>query len=93
MTTPSPSEIRSARGYLQGAGIPTSRLSPRHLAAVSKEIGKGYRQTLKYLNILLSGGQGLGPSKIATANADRLDPIEALGDNSPSRKLGYTNVT
>lgn len=93
MTQVTPSDIRSARSYLQNAGIPTSKLAPRHLASVAKETGKGYRQTLKYLNLLLSGGSGDGPSRIATANDDRLDPISALGDDSPSRKLEYGNVT
>lgn len=87
-----PAEIRSARSYLQNAGIPTSKASPRHIAAVAKETGKSFRQTLKYLNLLLSGGSGVGPSKIATADEDRLDPINALGDNTPSRKMQRANV-
>ncbi len=90
MTAVTAQEVRAARGYLRSAGI--TKVSPRHFASAKKEIGKGYRQTLKYLNLLLSGGSGQGPSPIATADDDRLDPIEALGDSTPSQKLGYRNV-
>jgi hypothetical protein len=93
MTKVTPFDIRSARGFLQTAGIGTAKLSPRHLASVSQEIGKGYRQTLKYLNLLLAGGSGEGPSPTSTADEDRLDPINALGDNSPSRKTEYSDVS
>lgn len=91
-TAPTPEEIRKARAYLQNAGIRTSDISPRRFVTAAKEMGKGFRQTLKHLVLLLSGGQGLGPSKIATANKNRLDPQEALGDMTPSQRLGYDNV-
>jgi hypothetical protein len=87
------SDVRSARSYLQTAGIGTGQVSPRHFATAAKETGKGYRQTLKFLNLLLSGGSGDGPSKIATANADRHDPESALGDMTPSQKMEYDNVS
>lgn len=92
MTAVSPQEIRSARGFLQTAGVPTSKVSPRRFASVAKETGKGYRQTLKFLNLLLSGGSGDGPSRIATANDDRLDPQRALGEQTPDEKMEYANA-
>lgn len=92
MTAPSAQEVQQARAYLQGRGGPASHISPRHFAGAAKEMGKGYGQTLKYLVLLMSGGSGVGPSRIATADQDRTDPITALGDNTPSRQMEYDNV-
>lgn len=87
-----PAEIRQARAYLQNAGVRTSDISPRRFVAVSKETGKGFAATLKYLVLLLSGGQGLGPSKIATADKDRLNPMVALGKPGPAERMEIENV-
>lgn len=89
---PTAAEVRQARAYLQTRGVRSGDIGPRRFASVHKELGKGYSQTLKYLVLLLSGGSGLGPSKIATADRDRLDPIRALGDDTPSQRLSYDNV-
>ena len=92
MSAPTPIDIRKARAYLQGAGIASHEISPRRFAASAAEMGKGYGATLKYLVLLLSGGSGDGPSRIATANKNRIDPIRALGDNTPSQEMEYDNV-
>lgn len=85
-------EVAAARAYLQGRGVKSGDISPRHFANSSKEMGKGFGQTLKYLVLLMSGGSGTGPARIATADRDRTDPITALGDNTPSRQMEYDNV-
>jgi hypothetical protein len=93
ITAPNPAEIRAARAYLQGQGARTSDISPRRFAQAHKELGKGYSQTLKYLVLLLSGGSGDGPSRIATSDKNRIDPISALGDDTPSQRMSYDNVS
>jgi len=93
VANPTPAEIRAARSYLQSQGARTSDIPPRRFAAVHKELGKGYAATLKYLVLLLSGGSGVGPSRIATSDQDRTDPITALGDDTPSQKMSYDNVS
>lgn len=93
VAVPTPPEIRAARAYLQGRDVRTSDINPRHFAAVHKELGKGYAATLKYLVLLLSGGSGVGPSRIATADRNRIDPITALGDDTPSQRMSYDNVS
>jgi hypothetical protein len=92
VAAPTAAEVRAARRYLQTRGVRSGDVSPARFASVHKELGKGYSQTLKYLVLLLSGGSGVGPSKIATADQDRLDPIRALGDDTPSQRLSYDNV-
>lgn len=89
---PTPDEVRKARAYLQGRGVASSDISPRRFAGSVKELGKGYAQTLKYLVLLMSGGSGVGPSRIATADRDRINPLHALGDDTPSQSLGYDNA-
>ncbi len=89
MSAAVPGEIRTARLYLQKRGVRSSDISPHRFVAASKELGKDYAATLKYLVLLLSGGSGLGPSRIATANEDRLDPIKALGKPSPDQEMSY----
>jgi hypothetical protein len=84
-----PLEIRQARAFLQQRGVRTSDIAPRRFVAVAKETGKTFSQTLNYLALLLSGGSGNGPSPIATAGEDRLDPQRALGDMTPNQKLLY----
>lgn len=90
--TVSAKQVADARAYLQGRGVKTSDISPRHFAVSAQEMGKGFGQTLKYLVLLLSGGSGVGPSRIATADKNRIDPITARGDNTPSRQMEYDNV-
>lgn len=84
-----PKDVRAARGFLQQRGVRTSDISPRHFAASAKELGKSFTDTLKYLALLLSGGSGNGPSETATASKDRLDPVRALGDQTPSEAMKY----
>lgn len=91
MTKVLPGEIRQARAFLSQKGIRSHDISPHHFAAASKELKKPFRETLKYLALLLSGGSGDGPSPIATADKDRLDPITALGKPSPTQQMEYEN--
>lgn len=84
-----PLEIRQARAFLQGAGVRSADISPRHFVAVSHELGKPFGLTLRYLAVLLAGGSGNGPSPIASADKDRLDPIRAIGKPSPDQQMEY----
>lgn len=84
-----PAEVRQARAFLQQAGVHTSDIAPRHFVAVSHEMKKSFRETLRYLALLLSGGSGDGPSPIATAGKDRLDPVRAIGNPTPSQAMEY----
>jgi hypothetical protein len=88
MTAITGAEVRQARKYLHDHKVQTTDISPRDFAASAKELGKPFRDTLRYLALLLSGGSGVGPSKIATANKDRLDPIQALGDTGKDLQEG-----
>lgn len=72
-------EVREARAYLQGHGIRSSDMAPRHFAASAKELGLSFRDALNYLARLLSGGQGQGPAPQATKKVDILDPKNAIG--------------
>lgn len=89
-----PAEIQKARDFLQGRAEPRvgrkkpSQISPRDFAYSAKEMGKSFEETLNTLAYLASGGQGEGPSPIATKDTDKLDPINALGDTPPSQKIG-----
>jgi hypothetical protein len=87
-----PVEIRQARAFLQQRNVRTSDVSPKHFAAVAKETGKTFSQTLNYLALLLSGGSGDGPSPVATAAKDRLDPTRALGEQTPSQAMEYDSA-
>lgn len=84
-----PAEVRQARAFLQEHGVLPTDVSPRHFVAVSHEIKKPFAETLRYIALLLSGGSGEGPSPIATANKDRLDPIRAIGKPTPSQAMEY----
>ncbi len=92
MSAPSSQDVRQARAYLQGRGVKSHDISPRRFASAAAEQGKGYAATLKYLVLLMSGGSGDGPSKIATADKDRIDPVKALGKPSPDQEAEYDNV-
>lgn len=84
-----PAEIRQARAFLQQRKIRTSDIPPARFVAVAKETGKSFAETLRYLALLMSGGSGNGPSPIATADKDRLDPIRALGQQTPTQAMEY----
>lgn len=86
--TVTPAEIQKARDFLQGKGLPASKISPRDFAQSAKEFGKSFEETLNLLTYLASGGQGDGQSPIANKDTDKLEPIDALGDAPPSQKIG-----
>lgn len=92
MTAVSAGDVRRARAFLQSAGVPSNKVSPQHFARASKELSKSFRATLKYLNLLIAGGSGTQPSPIATADKNRLDPQEALGDMTPSQRMRYESA-
>lgn len=54
----SPAEVRAARAFLRQRGVSTKEIPPRKFAASAKELGKGFRELLRYLMMLKSGGQG-----------------------------------
>lgn len=68
---PLPRETRQARAFLVGRGLGPSDLSPADFAGASKELGKGFGDTLKLVAALAMGGQGCGPAPIAEAIAKR----------------------
>lgn len=53
----SPAEVRAARAFLRQRGITTKEIPPRKFANAAKELGKGFREVLRYLMALRSGGQ------------------------------------
>lgn len=53
-----PAEVRAARAFLRQRGISTKEIPPRKFAAAAKELSKGFRELLRYLMQLRSGGQG-----------------------------------
>lgn len=53
----SPAEVRAARAFLRQRGITTKEIPPRKFAASAKELSKGFRELLRYLMALRSGGQ------------------------------------
>ena len=83
-----PVEIRQARAFLQENGV-LSKVSPGTFARAAKELGKSFRDTLRHLSLILSGGSGAGPSPVATATKNRLDPARALGNQTPSEAMAY----
>jgi hypothetical protein len=52
-----PKEVRAARGFLRGHGISTKEIPPRKLANAAKELNKGFKEVLRLLMRLRSGGQ------------------------------------
>ena len=52
-----PPEVRKARAFLRSKGISTKEIPPRKFANAAKELGKGFRELLRYLMQLKSGGQ------------------------------------
>lgn len=53
-----PAEVRKARAFLRSKGITTKEIPPRKFANAAKELNKGFRELLRYLMQLKSGGQG-----------------------------------
>lgn len=80
-------EVQGAAAFLKQRKI--KGLSPRKLAASSNELGKNYADTVKYLVLLMSGGQGVGQAPAATADENRIDPIRAIGKPSPEQLMEY----
>lgn len=52
-----PPEIRKARAFLRSKGIHTKEVPPRKFANAAKELNKGFRELLRYIMTLRSGGQ------------------------------------
>lgn len=55
---PLPAEVRAARAFLRQRGIRTEDLSPRTFAQASKESQTGFKNTLRIIGHMYSGGQG-----------------------------------
>lgn len=85
-----PSDIQGAAAFLKQKGV--KGVSAKSLAASANELGKSYEATLNYLALLMSGGSGVGPSPIATAGANRIDPIRAIGKPSPEQLMEYDSA-
>ena len=52
-----PPEIRKARAFLRSKGVTTKEIPPRKFANAAKELNKGFRELLRYIMALRSGGQ------------------------------------
>jgi hypothetical protein len=71
MAKPSPAETRAAKGFLRThAKARSGEIPPRKFAAASKELGVGFRDLLRFIARLYSGGQGEG--------AFRMDRVREL---------------
>jgi hypothetical protein len=57
MASALPKETRKARAFLRSKGISTQEIPPRKLANAAKELNKGFREVLRLLMRLRSGGQ------------------------------------
>jgi len=53
-----PPEIRKARAFLRSKGVTTKEIPPRKFANAAKELNRGFRELLRYIMALRSGGQG-----------------------------------
>lgn len=91
MAKVSPAEVRQARAYLQQMGITSSQISPRKFAMTAAELKKSFRETLNILVLALSGGQGVGPSPVASRNKDRTDVIGAMGEQKKYSPEAYVS--
>lgn len=58
MAAATPPEVRKARAFLRSRNITTKEIPPRKFANAAKELNKGFRELLRYLMQLRSGGQG-----------------------------------
>lgn len=58
MAAATPPEVRKARAFLRSKGVTSKEVPPRKLANAAKELNKGFRETIKLIMNLRSGGQG-----------------------------------
>jgi len=58
MVAATPPEIRKARAFLQSKSIRTKEIPPRKFANSAKELNRGFRELLRFIMRLKSGGQG-----------------------------------
>lgn len=58
MAAATPPEVRKARAFLRSKGVNSKEVPPRKLANAAKELNKGFRETIKLIMSLRSGGQG-----------------------------------
>lgn len=58
MAVASPKEVRAARAFLQRKGVRSSDIPPRKFANSARELNMGFRQLLRLISRLYSGGQG-----------------------------------
>ncbi len=58
MAGATPPEVRKARAFLRSKGINTREIPPRKFASSAKELDRGFRDLLKFIMRLMSGGQG-----------------------------------
>ena len=57
MAAATPPEVRKARAFLRSKQITTKEIPPRKFANAAKELNKGFREVLRHLSQLRSGGQ------------------------------------
>jgi hypothetical protein len=58
MAAATPPEVRKARAFLRSKGVTTQEIPPRKFANSAKELNRGFRELLRYIMDLRSGGQG-----------------------------------
>lgn len=58
MAAATPPEVRQARAFLRSKGITTQEIPPRKFASAAKELNKGFRELLRHIMHLRTGGQG-----------------------------------
>jgi len=58
MAQATPPEVRKARAFLRSKNITTQEIPPRKFASSAKELNRGFRELLRHIMHLRSGGQG-----------------------------------
>ena len=58
MAVASPKEVRAARAFLRNQGARSSDIPPRKFANSARELNMGFRDLLRLIARLYSGGQG-----------------------------------
>jgi len=58
MAAATPPEVRKARAFLRSNGVNSKQVPPRKLANSAMELNKGFREVLRLIMHLRSGGQG-----------------------------------
>jgi len=58
MAAATPPEVRKARAFLRSKKITTQEIPPRKFANAAKELNRGFRELLKNIAQMRSGGQG-----------------------------------